>query len=157
MYYWPKKLTLSRFITKLRLQIWPHLLYTPTFGSNEDCRIYYGSRFDELKKETARKKKEWQRKRTGTRKELDKQKEKYAADPGLRERKKKRYEEGKEEQKIWEQKQKEKRKMASAQDHLTSAEGKAWEKNSKVFNCRLIFLEWFLTKLAVFETLENIC
>ena len=118
-------MTLSTFNTKLRLKIRSNLLYTHTFGSNEDCKIYYGSRFDELKKETARKKKEWQRKRTGTRKELDKQKEKYAADPGLRERKKKRYEEGKEEQKIWEQKQKEKRKMASAQDHLTSAEGKA--------------------------------
>ena len=45
--------------------------------------------------------------------------------------KKIRYEEGKEEQKIWEQKQKEKRKMASAQDHLISAEGIAREKNSK--------------------------
>ena len=64
-------------------------------------------------------------------KELDQQKESYASNPEVRERKKKWYEHEKKEQKIWEKQQIEKRRMEHAQERLISDEEKAREKNSE--------------------------
>ena len=57
-----------------------------------------------MKKEENRKRVALFRKKNGTRKELNQQKKNYASNPNLREYKKKRYQEEKEEQKLWEQK-----------------------------------------------------
>ena len=68
------------------------------------------------------------REKNGKRKELDQQKESYASNPEVRERKKKWYENEKKEQKIWEKQQIEKRRMEHAQERLISGEEKAREK-----------------------------
>ena len=47
-------------------------------GCKEACRSYYGARFDQMKKEKAKVKKQRSRKNIGTEKELESQRKSYA-------------------------------------------------------------------------------
>merc|ERR1712228_733315 len=50
-------------------------------ANTEECRLFYGPRLEQLKKEYRRQRKEFYRKEDGIEKELKKQREKYASQP----------------------------------------------------------------------------
>ena len=69
-------------------------------GNSKDCKSFYGSRFELLKKDHRRQRKQWSRRDIGTEKELERKREKYASNPEEKEKKRKYYEESKVRKKI---------------------------------------------------------
>ena len=61
-------------------------------AKNEECKIFYGSRFDKMKKD---------HKRRTNKKDLKKQRKRYVSNPEVKLRKKKYYQEEKKMQAIW--------------------------------------------------------
>ena len=62
-------------------------------GNSEPCKIYYGSEFEEWKKEQRMLNKRFHRKEFGTKKELEQQRKRYTSEPKVRENKKFHYKE----------------------------------------------------------------
>ena len=75
------------------------------------------------------------RKENGTRSELDQQMRAYASNQELKEKKKRRYQEEKNQQKIWEKQKIERRKIKLAQEFLQDKKEKAWKIDSE-------YLKW---------------
>ena len=119
-------------------------------GHSDDCKDFYGVRFDDMKKEENRKRVALFRKKNGTRKELDQQIMNYASNPKLREHKKKRYQEEKEEQKLLGQRKEKERIFKLAEERL--------EKNERLARAEnLTGLEWLKKSFEkVFQELKNL-
>ena len=85
-------------------------------AKNEECKIFYGSRFDKMKKNHKRLRMQFLREEKGTKKELREQREKYALNPEIGQKKKNYYQKEKKKQAIL-QKEKEKKEERMRQGH----------------------------------------
>ena len=78
----------------------------------KDCKSFYGPRFEELKKEHRRQRKEFSRRDKGIKKELEQQKICYASKLEVRDKKKATYETDKKNRKIYAKEQEKKQRIA---------------------------------------------
>ena len=71
-------------------------------GNSEACKIYYGPRYEEWKKEHKNIKMRIHREEFGIKKELEQQRKRYTSDPKVREKKKNQYEKHTKNRRNWE-------------------------------------------------------
>ena len=120
----------------------------------EACKIFYGPRFEEMKREHRRQRKEFQRKENGTKKELDQQRQRYATNPEVRQRKNDYYEEDKKKQEIFQQEQDKKRNKEDATTLVTRCEDESKRKNEQGYKQ----FKWVIDFIQhLFETFKDVC
>ena len=123
-------------------------------GNTEECKIFYGPRFEEMKKWHKTLRMRSYRKEDGIKKELEQQKKNYHSNPEVKERKNAYYEKEKEHQRILREKAARERRKKRAKESIIYHEERdrrAIEMRHKLFKWVIEFLHHFL------ETHQNVC
>ena len=119
---------------------WPSASILKHIGNTKNCKSHYGPRFDDLKKESKRQRQECYRREEGIEKELEQQRKKYASDPKVKERKKKR--------------QEMERNIRQVKDHVICKEKEARNENRTHFDYNEWIHDFFM---HFFETFKEVC
>ena len=114
-------------------------------GANEACKLYYGPRYEEWKKNHKRLKMSFYRHIEGTEKELDQQRKRYASNPDVREKKRKQYEEDKKNQLILQEEQEKQWRKNDAKRSVDYFEERYRQSNQQSYKCFRWFTDFFET------------
>ena len=122
-------------------------------GKNEHCKSHYGPRFEDLKKKHKSIYKQYYREVEGTKKELEQQRKKYASDQKVKERKRKYYQEGIENQRLFEYEQEMERRKKKVKRIARTAEDGARYENKMRFDSNEWIHDFFM---HFFETFKDV-
>ena len=123
-------------------------------GNNEECKLFYGPRFEAMKKDHKRQRMQWQREEKGTEKELEKQRIAYALNSGIRQKKKDYYIEDKKNQAILQLEKEKERRKDDAKKMIIR-----WEdENRRMNKQKYQVFKWIIDFLQhLFEIFKDIC